>query len=680
MSSAVDSNIKDETLSTLFLKSEINTDFMDTRIGSARTQGGVVIEKDLWVLGDVQVDGTINIPSNSNATQLQGVDISAVAPTGNQILQYLAGPNEWTPVSNLTLPGDLIVTGDATIQGTTTIIESVDLQIEDNIILLNRGEAGAGVSLGLSGIEIDRGTEINWQIVYDESSGALMSGTTGSLEPVALRELAPVDTAIPFWNQANLRFETEADMTWNAGTNTLSATNVSIGNDLTVTNNANLCNIVCTGANFSVSVPGTHGIVMGTTNTTTAATATVSGGTGNTASQVAATVSGGDTNTASGNYATVPGGLSNTAAGMYAFAAGRSSSANFNNAFAMGYNATGAHTGAFVWSDGAGIATSSAAANQGTFRTSGGFRIITDTNVSPVQGLKMDASGSRWEQLDNSLMEANAIELQGRDVASTAPTNSQVLTWNDGLSQWEPQDSSGGGGAGGVWATFSFSAGTNVSTIDTQRDVRSTELGSAILIAFDVRVSPSGSVSFIELDDLPVAAASVIGSAFGNSLIMSRVSDGVLSVVNATVDHASTSLRLTSVFTAGESYDVTGQFYYAADPSLWVTFTPTAGTNVGVLVVRDARYVQLDEVLMVTMDVRVTPTGAVSQIGLNSMPFAADSVVGASFGNAVVISRVSDGALTPANLKIVHGASAVTIDSVFTAVAYDVTMQLYYKA
>lgn len=39
--------------------------------------------------------------------------------------------------------------------------------------------------------------------------------------------------------------------------------------------------------------------------------------------------------------------------------------------------------------------------------------------------------------------------LQGRDVATTAPGNGEVLTWNSGTSKWEPAPAGGGGAAGG---------------------------------------------------------------------------------------------------------------------------------------------------------------------------------------------------------------------------------------
>lgn len=65
--------------------------------------------------------------------------------------------------------GNVIVTGDLTVRGVTTTIESIDLVIEGNIITLNRGETGAGVTLETSGLEIDRGSLDNALFVFDEN-------------------------------------------------------------------------------------------------------------------------------------------------------------------------------------------------------------------------------------------------------------------------------------------------------------------------------------------------------------------------------------------------------------------------------------------------------------------------------------------------------------------------------
>ena len=50
------------------------------------------------------------------------------------------------------------IAGNLTITGTTTNVETTNTNITDNVITLNKGEAGAGVTLTTSGIEIDRGS------------------------------------------------------------------------------------------------------------------------------------------------------------------------------------------------------------------------------------------------------------------------------------------------------------------------------------------------------------------------------------------------------------------------------------------------------------------------------------------------------------------------------------------
>jgi hypothetical protein len=65
--------------------------------------------------------------------------------------------------------GEVRITGDLVVEGDTTNVSTVNLEIEDNIITLNKGETGAGVGEGTAGIQIDRGTEDDAQILFDES-------------------------------------------------------------------------------------------------------------------------------------------------------------------------------------------------------------------------------------------------------------------------------------------------------------------------------------------------------------------------------------------------------------------------------------------------------------------------------------------------------------------------------
>jgi len=66
--------------------------------------------------------------------------------------------------------GSVVVTGNLSVQGATTFLETTDSVIEDNIIILNRGETGNGVTRdsGSSGIRIDRGNITDAQWLFDE--------------------------------------------------------------------------------------------------------------------------------------------------------------------------------------------------------------------------------------------------------------------------------------------------------------------------------------------------------------------------------------------------------------------------------------------------------------------------------------------------------------------------------
>jgi len=72
--------------------------------------------------------------------------------------------------------GSVRVTGNLVVEGDTFNVSTTNLTIEDNIISLNTGEVGPGVSLVYSGIEIERGNtssitpQNNASFLYDEST------------------------------------------------------------------------------------------------------------------------------------------------------------------------------------------------------------------------------------------------------------------------------------------------------------------------------------------------------------------------------------------------------------------------------------------------------------------------------------------------------------------------------
>jgi len=155
----------------LFKLPQIST---DTRDGFPVVNGDVIYNTDTnrtqfrqnseWVelnagtfTGNVNGDVTGNI-DNTNLT------VGATAT--NVTVGHAAATNQVD--GDTTFGHNVIVTGNFTVNGTTTSVDSVNLEVEDNTILLNKNETGAGVTAGSAGIEIERGTETNSSILWSE--------------------------------------------------------------------------------------------------------------------------------------------------------------------------------------------------------------------------------------------------------------------------------------------------------------------------------------------------------------------------------------------------------------------------------------------------------------------------------------------------------------------------------
>ena len=82
---------------------------------------------------------------NGRTVQVSG-DYNIKTGEGNTILLD-TGPNV----------GEVVVTGNLVVLGDTLTVEAENLNVQDNIITLNYGETGQGVTLRYAGIQIDRG-------------------------------------------------------------------------------------------------------------------------------------------------------------------------------------------------------------------------------------------------------------------------------------------------------------------------------------------------------------------------------------------------------------------------------------------------------------------------------------------------------------------------------------------
>lgn len=105
---------------------------------------------------------------------------------------------------------NLVIKGDVTQEGDTFITQAERVEVRDNMILINEGETGAGVTDGFAGIEVDRGTEQNFMFGFNESDGMFKIGKEGNMFDVALRQPVGdmIDGMFASWDAATKTFKT----------------------------------------------------------------------------------------------------------------------------------------------------------------------------------------------------------------------------------------------------------------------------------------------------------------------------------------------------------------------------------------------------------------------------------------------------------------------------------------
>jgi hypothetical protein len=114
----------------------------------------------------------------------------------------------YLPLTGGTITDDLTINGNLTVQGTTITANTETVLIEDNLLVINATESGSGVSSGVAGIEVERGTLDNYMFYFQESDDTFRIGVSGSLQPVATREDTPISNGYAKWNSTSYRFDT----------------------------------------------------------------------------------------------------------------------------------------------------------------------------------------------------------------------------------------------------------------------------------------------------------------------------------------------------------------------------------------------------------------------------------------------------------------------------------------
>ena len=71
--------------------------------------------------------------------------------------------------------GTVVITGSLDVRGTTTVVQATNASIKDNTLVLNAGETNSYVTLGTSGIIVDRGNDASLSnaatFLYNDEAG-----------------------------------------------------------------------------------------------------------------------------------------------------------------------------------------------------------------------------------------------------------------------------------------------------------------------------------------------------------------------------------------------------------------------------------------------------------------------------------------------------------------------------
>ena len=160
------------------------------------------------------LDATSNITINNApvATQTYVNNVSGTLDSKISEKLNISGGN---------ITGNVSIAGNLSVNGTTFTVNTETVTVEDNLILVNANETGAGVTAGVAGIEVERGTETNYHFLFDEYHDNFRVGISGALQAVATRQDTPAASGIAYWNSTLFRMDTTSNLTYSA--NILSA-------------------------------------------------------------------------------------------------------------------------------------------------------------------------------------------------------------------------------------------------------------------------------------------------------------------------------------------------------------------------------------------------------------------------------------------------------------------------
>jgi len=144
------------------------------------TKDGIIVNtvtlstKNLTVQENLEVYGTTAlfgdfVASSIPPSNIVSERVSNLPGGSGSALEYSRADHFHQLPESISIGGNLTIGGNITQSGSHYITNAETVEVTDNIILLNQGETGDGITAGYAGMVFDRGTLSNYALIHRES-------------------------------------------------------------------------------------------------------------------------------------------------------------------------------------------------------------------------------------------------------------------------------------------------------------------------------------------------------------------------------------------------------------------------------------------------------------------------------------------------------------------------------
>jgi hypothetical protein len=174
------------------------------------------------ITGNYALTSTVASVSGTLRTQIASTSASLYTLTANTSANILSNVDSnyvhRTNNVNESINGNKTFTNNVVVQGTFTALSGSfgvivqEVSAYDNLIEINVGDTGPGVTRGYAGIKINRGSASPYAFLFDENRDAFVIGSTtgpvtsygviSEMQSVATRQDSPINKGIAYWQDS----------------------------------------------------------------------------------------------------------------------------------------------------------------------------------------------------------------------------------------------------------------------------------------------------------------------------------------------------------------------------------------------------------------------------------------------------------------------------------------------